>query len=108
MNPHKRIRGLTAVLLAFAALVGTALAHEIDEVALDTASGVFARGLPFDVPFVIIGTAPPGTVRVELFWEIDPAAGSQATPRGPLVSGFQADGSFRILMDPVRPDHQRS
>ena len=82
-----------------------AAAHEIDEVPLDTAAGVFRRSLPFDVPFVITGQAPAGTTRVELLWEIDPVAGSQATSRGPIVSGVEADGRFRILMDPVRPDH---
>jgi hypothetical protein len=93
------------VLIALAALVVTAAAHEIDEVELDTASGVFGRHLPFDVPFVITGKAPPGTTRVELSWEVDKAAGSGTTPRGPLVSGVEADGRFRILMEPVRPDH---
>ena len=55
---------------------------------------------------MIVGKAPANTTRVELYWEVDPNAGSETTPQGPLVSGIDADGQFRVLMEPVRPDHR--
>jgi len=89
---------LLLLLLAPAGLAARAGAGHLDEVPLDVASGVFERRLPFDVPFVVTGRAPAGTTRVELRVE---EAG--ATPSSsPLVSGVDADGRFRFLMEPVR------
>lgn len=105
MSPSTRRPARAALLILVWAFAASAPAHELDEVTLDTASGVFSRRLPFDVPFVVTGRAPAGTTRVELTWEVDPEAGSQTTSHGPLVSGVEADGRFRILMEPVRPDH---
>jgi hypothetical protein len=72
-----------------------------DEVPLDVASGVFGRRLPFDVPFVVTGRAPAGTTRVELRGE-EEGAGSPWASSPPLVSGVDADGRFRVLVEPVR------
>ena len=74
---------------------------DFDEVPLDVASGVFGRRLPFDVPFVVTGRAPAGTTRVELRFE-EAGASTISASSAPLVSGVDADGRFRVLMEPVR------
>ena len=74
---------------------------DFDEVPLDVASGVFGRRLPFDVPFVVTGRAPAGTTRVEVRFEEKGASRTSASS-SPLVSGVDADGRFRVLMEPVR------
>ena len=90
----------SAIVLLLLAPTGAATS-DFDEVPLDVASGVFGRRLPFDVPFVVTGRAPAGTTRVELRFE---EAGASTTPESssPLVSGVDADGRFRVLMEPVR------
>lgn len=68
---------------------------------MDTSSGTIAERLPFDVPFTILGTAPPGTTRVTLQYEETTSgngSGSPLAPLTPLVSGVNADGVFRIQM----------
>ena len=93
-------RGLFVVgafFLGIAPLAG----REVEEVRLDTSSGTIAERLPFDVPFTILGTAPPGTTRVTLQYEETTSGngmGSPLAPLTPLVSGVNADGVFRIQM----------
>jgi hypothetical protein len=75
-------------------------------VPLDLASGTLARRLPFDVPFVIEGTAPPGTSRVSLEVRVTRAGGTDASqPFAPAaVSGTDALGRFRLPMPAIPPD----
>ena len=91
---------ILVLLLASGPATGTETG-DFEEVPLDVASGVFGRRLPFDVPFVVTGRAPAGTTRVELRFQ---EKGTSTTPASssPLVSGVDADGRFRVLMEPVR------
>ena len=90
----------SAIVLLLLAPPG-ARTGDFDEVPLDVASGVFGRRLPFDVPFVVTGRAPAGTTRVEVRFE-EKVASTTSAPSAPLVSGVDADGRFRVLMEPVR------
>jgi len=99
-----RIATLSAIVFLLLAPPGPATragAGDFDEVPLDVASGVFGRRLPFDVPFVVTGRAPAGTTRVEVRFD-EAGASTTSTSSSPLVSGVDADGRFRVLMEPVR------
>jgi hypothetical protein len=80
---------------------------ELDQVELDVPSGVVAERLPFDVPFVVKGVAPPGTRRVEATYSQrigrDGPYGSEE-PSSPLVSGVDAEGRFRLQMPTLPPN----
>jgi hypothetical protein len=102
----RRVRYTTATVVVLLLLASTGRAAgagtgDFDEVPLDVASGVFGRRLPFDVPFVVTGRAPFGTTRVEV--RVEEKGASQSSPSSPLVSGVDADGRFRVLVEPVRP-----
>jgi hypothetical protein len=80
-----------------------------DVVEVDPDSGNFSRTLPFDVPFIIMGTAPTGTTGVELRYEeskheSDDFA-SELKPPVALASGVDGAGTFRIRMEAVDPNH---
>ncbi len=63
---HTTLSAIVLLLLAPPGPSSGAGMGDFDEVPLDVASGVFARRLPFDVPFVLTGRAPAGTTRVEV------------------------------------------
>ncbi|HVQ30158.1 MAG TPA: hypothetical protein VMV21_11290 [Vicinamibacteria bacterium] len=95
---------LALLLLARLAVGGT-----VDRVDLDTASGVFAQRLPFDVPFVVEGQAPPATVSVEVRYTSrrgSDSAFGPLVPAAPLVSGVDAQGRFRVQMPAQPPNRQ--
>ena len=73
------------------------------------ASGIVSARLPFDVPFVVVGQAPPGTTRVEVVYEIRRGhagdfAASEPTP--PLRSGVDTAGRFRLSLPTLPPNRQ--
>ena len=84
-------------------------AADLDVVELDVASGIVSARLPFDVPFVVVGQAPPGTTRVEVVYEIRRGhaadfAASEPTP--PLRSGVDTAGRFRLSLPALPPNRQ--
>ena len=108
MRTIGRPRRLAVIALA-TAFVRPATAAELDHVELDTASGVVRERLPFDVPFVVVGQAPPGTTRVEATFQVrsgrDEAFGPEQ-PATPIVSGVDGEGHFRIQVLPLPPDRR--
>lgn len=63
---------------------------------MDVPSGVVAARLPFGVPFVLVGLAPPGTRRVEATFGERRAArtpSGRTNPRSPLISGVDGEAS---------------
>jgi hypothetical protein len=97
-------RPFVACALVLAA-ASAASASDVETVRLETASGVFERSLPFDVPLIVDGTAPPGTARVEGRYEEKSSGGFTGTllPVAPLVSGTDAAGAFRLQVPPLGP-----
>ena len=105
----------TSLLFRFGPALGLLLlgagvrAADLDVVELDVGSGVFAERLPFDVPFVVMGQAPPGTTRVEVGYELRrsgdaPFASPVATP--PLRLGVDTEGRFRVPLPALPPNRQ--
>ena len=82
---------------------------DLDVVELAVGSGVFAERLPFDVPFVVMGQAPPGTTRIEVAYELRRSSdASYASPvaTGPLSLGVDAEGRFRVPVAALPPNRQ--
>ena len=93
--------------LAAAGLASRASASsEIDRVSLDVPSGVIAERLPFDVPFVVEGQAPAGSVQVEATYAVakrsEEAYGAES-PGSPLLTGVDGEGRFRLQMAALPP-----
>ena len=92
-------------------LAGTPLlAGGFDRVELDPGTGGFLRSLPFDVPFLIVGSALPGTTEVRLRYqeleeEIDsPQSGLLPESLPALVSGVDRGGQFQFRMEALEPN----
>jgi hypothetical protein len=108
--PRATSRAAVSPRLALAALLlAPAAAHPRDEtVTLDLASASASRRLPFDVPFLLEGEAPPGAARVEMRLRVakrgDALAGA---PRAPAaVSGTDAAGRFRLQVPALPADRE--
>lgn len=67
-------------------------------VRVDLVSEAVERRLPFDVPFVLEGDAPPGTSRVEmqLWWKTRAEAFEERKDSPHAVSGTDSAGRFRL------------
>lgn len=80
----------------------------LDVVELDVDSGIVDRRLPFDVPFVLTGTAPPGAIQVEVLYqekrlgETDFGEVWVPAPGGASLVG--RDGRFRTRLGPFEVD----
>lgn len=97
------------VALSFLLEAAGAAAAGLDLVELDVASGVFAERLPFDVPFLVVGEAPPGTSRVEAVYELrrDALAAFVAAGSGaPIRTGVDPEGRFRVPLPALPPNRQ--
>lgn len=85
-------------------------AEDVDRVELDPGSGTFSRSLPFDVPFLVVGTAPPGSATARLRWEeANPDAIPSEQPLLPdslpaAVSGIDGQGRFQFRMEALEPN----
>ena len=100
-----------SVSLVLSALLASTLAGaaELDVVRLDLQSGTIPGVLPFDVPFMMVGQAPPGSVVVE--GQLDEKSSLDGTfpdhwlPEEPLVSTVGKDGRFRMRFPALEPNH---
>jgi hypothetical protein len=97
---------IAAVLLALEAQ--HIQAQDLDAVEIEVTSGIAARRLPFDVPFLLTGKAPAGSIHVELkYREKDDSEGefpSVWKPEPPLASAIGPDGAFRVQLGPLEAD----
>jgi hypothetical protein len=104
-------RGLLAVV-SFLVVLTSALNHlafgEIDAVRLDVSSGNLTEPLPFDVPFILIGKAPPATFLVTVQYQEkgDERNPPSLQPETPLESGVNAEGEFRLRLPPLDANHE--
>ena len=103
------LRGPALGLASAALLLAPALGQsQTETVPLDLTSAAARRRLPFDVPFVLEGEAPPGTFRVTLrVWAGPrPAAATPAATDGvPVaVSGTDRGGLFRLAVPALAAD----
>jgi hypothetical protein len=104
-HPTRLLRRLLlpALLLAAPAWAGPA----DQSVPLDLSSGSVGRRLPFDVPFLLEGTAPAGTSRVELRTALEPARERDAVQAdGASVSGTDSAGRFALQVPPLPADRR--
>ncbi len=79
---------------------------DAETVRVDLVSETVARRLPFDVPFVLEGDAPPGTSRVEMQLQSKTRAEAFAElSAGPAaVSGTDSAGRFRLQVPAIPAD----
>jgi hypothetical protein len=107
MPSNRRATLIALALLALALAPTSRASADIDAVPLDIASGTVARDLPFDVPFALVGDAPPGTTRVSLRYRLGARGGSplgELSPEEePIVSGVDAAGRFRLPVPALPP-----
>ena len=109
MKTRMSARPRLHLALAFLLPATAGRTAELDIVDLDVASGVFTERIPFDVPFVVAGLAPPATTRVEVLYEVrrgrEDSFGAPE-PAAPLVSGVDAEGRFRVQMPALPPNRE--
>ena len=93
---------MLALLLALPA----AARPDADTVRVDLVSGSVGRHLPFDVPFVLEGDAPPGTSRVEmeLRWKTPDQAFDEVATGSHAVSSTDSAGRFRLQVPAIPAD----
>lgn len=84
--------------LAFLLALAGEARPDAETVRVDLVSESVGRRLPFDVPFVLEGDAPPGTSRVEmqLRWKTPAEAFDEQTGSPHAVSGTDSAGRFRL------------
>lgn len=98
------------LLVAFAlgSFRTSAVAQELDSVELDIDSGTTSVRLPFDVPFLLTGAAPAGSIQVELSYQEVQAHSADFTsdwePLPALVSAIGPERHFRVRLGPFDVD----
>ncbi len=85
-----------------------AIAQDPDAVELEVTSGIASGRLPFDVPFLLTGRAPAGSIQLALQYQdkddSDNEFPPEWKPERPLASAIGADGVFRVRLGPFDAD----
>ena len=98
--------------MAFVALVlvPAVTPADTDTVTLDLSSGTVVGHLPFDVPFALVGDAPPGTTRVSMQYRLGTGGGNalegEPRPEEAMASGVDAAGRFRLPVPALPPGRE--
>jgi hypothetical protein len=83
-------------------------AQDLDVVELEVTSGIASTRLPFDVPFLLSGKAPAGSIQVEVRYQEKDHSESEFPPEWgpetPFASAIGPDGVFWTKLGPFGPD----
>lgn len=96
------LRSRPGLALAFLLALPAEVRPDAETLQVDLVSESVGRRLPFDVPFVLEGDAPPGTSRVEmqLVWKTT----AQTFDQQGAVSGTDSAGRFRLQVEALPAD----
>jgi hypothetical protein len=108
MSSPRLHRNVTLLLSGALSISPSVLGQDLDVVELDVTSGIASDRLPFDVPFLLTGRAPAGSIQLDLQVQEKHASRDEFplewNPATPLTSAIGTDGIFRVRLGPFDAD----